>query len=314
MFSNTLEGWTDGIFLAVCAISLIVWARLARTRMRARLPLLEPQDRQLPFWTLAEFFVCFGMFVICIAASQKVGRDWMSPETVAMLDAGTFEPSKQTPQDMMVMIIASSIASFLAMTSVLVWMNLITPTLLKRYGLWLSLEDVKLGSKAALLILPPVLLLSTLIDYFIKYEHPVLDTLKAEPSLNSMLLLAFTTVVLTPIFEEFTFRVLLQGGAEQVARRVAITGSAEKAPEPLQLDRIAASEVATWSWWPVVMASGTFAALHLGQGAAPVPLFFLSLALGYLYRQTGRMGPGLVVHAILNGLTITLSTLKIVLE
>jgi membrane protease YdiL (CAAX protease family) len=314
MLSNTFEGWVNGIFICFCVASGIAWVHLARTRMRARLPLLEPQDRQLPFWTLAEFFVCFGMFVICIAASQKVGRQWMSPETVEQLDAGNFDASTQTVQDMLVMIVASSVASFLAMTSVLVWMNLITPSMLKRYGLLPSLEDVKLGSKAALLILPPVLLLSTAIDYYVKYEHPVLDTLSAQPSLNSMLLLAFTTVILTPIFEEFTFRVLLQGGAEQVARRVAITGSLEKVPDALQSDRIPASEVAKWSWWPVVMASATFAALHLGQGGAPVPLFFLSLGLGYLYRQTGRMGPSFIVHVILNGLTITLSTVKIMLQ
>ena len=314
MFSNTFEGWVNGIFFAICIGSGLAWLRIAQTRMRDRLPLLDPKDRALPFWTLGEFFVCFGMFVICIAASQKVGREWMAPATVEQLDAGTFDVSMQTPQDMMVMIIASSVASALAMMSVLVWMNLITPTQLKRYGLWLSREDIQLGGKAAFMILPPVLLLSTLIDLFVKYEHPVLDTLSAQPSLRAMMVLAFTTVILTPIFEEFTFRVLLQGGAEQIARRLTLNGSPEAAPEALLVDPIPAAEVAGWSWWPVVMASATFAALHIGQGAAPVPLFFLSLALGYLYRQTGRMGPSLVVHAILNGLTILISTLKIALE
>jgi hypothetical protein len=36
----------------------------------------------------------------------------------------------------------------------------------------------------------------------------------------------------------------------------------------------------------------------------PVPLFFLALALGYLYRQTHRIVPAVVLHAGLNATTL----------
>lgn len=64
------------------------------------------------------------------------------------------------------------------------------------------------------------------------------------------------------------------------------------------------------SYWPVFAASLIFASMHLGQGAAPIPLFFLSVGLGYLYRQTGSLIPCIVVHMILNGMTLLAAMLQ----
>jgi membrane protease YdiL (CAAX protease family) len=44
--------------------------------------------------------------------------------------------------------------------------------------------------------------------------------------------------------------------------------------------------------------------MHLGQGAAPIPLFFFSLGVGYLYRQTGRLWPCIIVHFLLNAFSM----------
>ena len=55
----------------------------------------------------------------------------------------------------------------------------------------------------------------------------------------------------------------------------------------------------------MLATSGLFAVLHYGQGAAHYPLFFLALGLGYLYRQTGNLIAPIMVHMILNGLTLT---------
>jgi len=54
--------------------------------------------------------------------------------------------------------------------------------------------------------------------------------------------------------------------------------------------------------------------MHIGQGAAPIPLFFLALALGYLYRQTGRLWPCIMVHMILNTFTIVIVILTVYFE
>jgi len=56
----------------------------------------------------------------------------------------------------------------------------------------------------------------------------------------------------------------------------------------------------TQSHWPIYVTSAIFAGLHIGQGAAPIPLFVLSAALGYLYRKTESILPCIVLHMLLN--------------
>ena len=56
--------------------------------------------------------------------------------------------------------------------------------------------------------------------------------------------------------------------------------------------------------WPIVMSSAIFAVLHVGQGPAPIPLFFLALGLGYIYQRTHRVLPCIVVHLLINGTTL----------
>lgn len=298
------------MFVCVLIASGAGWIWLAKTRISKRLPIVEPMPRTRPFWTLAEFFVSFGLFIVCTGAAQSVGQRWMTPETRERLEGGTFKMAELPASDMTIIILMSSVASALAMISVMVWMNLTTLSQLKRYSLVPSWDDLKLGARAAFLVLPPVLLISSIIDKLIKYEHPVLDTIGSQPTGWSLLILAITTVFWTPFFEEFTFRVLLQGGAEQLTRRLNLTNQQDSPSDSDIEAHVPAEEIATWPWWPVVMSSATFAALHLGQGGAAVPLFFLAIALGYLYRQTGRLGPCVVVHMILNAFTIIVATLN----
>jgi len=61
-----------------------------------------------------------------------------------------------------------------------------------------------------------------------------------------------------------------------------------------------------WDRAAVVFSSAVFALMHLGHGAAPIPLFFLALALGYLYQRTGRLLPSVTVHFCLNACSLAL--------
>ncbi len=91
------------------------------------------------------------------------------------------------------------------------------------------------------------------------------------------------------------------------------TGSETLPVQPADI----ASDFATRSdWtptaiWPIVVASILFAVMHWGQGLAPIPLFFLSMGLGYLYRQTGSLVPSIVVHFVLNGFTMSATLLEL---
>lgn len=97
---------------------------------------------------------------------------------------------------------------------------------------------------------------------------------------------------------------------------------------PRRLESVAARPVSPLSWrelerdldtrsdwtptavWPIVLTSVVFAVMHWGQGLAPIPLFFLSLGLGYLYRQTGSLVPPILVHFTLNGFTMCVTLLQ----
>ncbi|MFG0290956.1 MAG: CPBP family intramembrane glutamic endopeptidase [Rhodopirellula sp. JB044] len=82
-------------------------------------------------------------------------------------------------------------------------------------------------------------------------------------------------------------------------------------PAELAADFSTRSDWTPTAIWPIVVASILFAVMHWGQGLAPIPLFFLSLGLGYLYRQTGSLVPSIVVHFVLNGFTMSATLLEL---
>ncbi len=58
------------------------------------------------------------------------------------------------------------------------------------------------------------------------------------------------------------------------------------------------------SLWPIVISSAAFAAVHFGHGTDPIPLFVLACGLGWLYQRTHRVIPCIVVHMLLNGISL----------
>ena len=65
------------------------------------------------------------------------------------------------------------------------------------------------------------------------------------------------------------------------------------------------------TWAPVILSSALFALIHIGQGAAPIPLFVLAMGVGFVYRQTGSIVPCIVVHFLLNAFTMTIVTVSV---
>lgn len=57
-------------------------------------------------------------------------------------------------------------------------------------------------------------------------------------------------------------------------------------------------------WLPIIISSILFAGAHYSHGPDPIPLFVLAMGLGYLYRQTHRLLPCIVVHVVLNGFSV----------
>lgn len=74
------------------------------------------------------------------------------------------------------------------------------------------------GLVVGLCTLPVVYAISAAVTFGldIKYEHPILDQMAANGSLNSYLLAAFSAVIAAPIAEELFFRVFVQGWMQSI--------------------------------------------------------------------------------------------------
>jgi membrane protease YdiL (CAAX protease family) len=154
------------------------------------------------------------------------------------------------------------------------------------------LGDLWLGVVSFCAVGAPVQLLYLLLQPSEPQIHPLVKLAIHEPSL--LWLLAGAAVLVAPLVEEFFFRVVLQGWLERRERQaIHERGLPTRWP-------IGAVPVGTV---PILISSFLFALAHIGNWPAPVPLFFLALVLGYLYHQTHRLLPSLVVHMLLNGTT-----------
>jgi len=301
------------IFYVATAASVLGWIWIIRRRATTGNPIVAARSRPEPFWSLGEFFLMFGLLLVCTVAAASTARKYWGPEASQnapeAIVAANSSP-EPTIESMIATAVALAVCNIVVLGAVLSFMGLTNRRDLERYGLWPSGDDLRLGAIASVLVLPPVLILATLLEYLVPYEHQVFNLIEQSPEPAVFWAMALSAILVAPIFEEFMFRSLLQGGGQRVIRRTEHLRDKERiSDKELQsieksLELITSHEVASWSWWPVVIASLTFSTLHLGQGAAPIALFFFSMALGYLYRQTGRLWPCIVVHLVLNTVSL----------
>lgn len=160
------------------------------------------------------------------------------------------------------------------------------------------------------MIIPAVLgiqfLVHKALEELIEYEHPTLQLIGGQFDWFIVMSMWISAVFVAPIFEEIVYRGLLIGWLHRwlVTRNpLGETMGALPAKNPL------VSEPAA-SWLAIGISSLLFALLHLGQGAAAIPLFVLAVALGYIYRRTGSIVPCIIIHMLLNAFSMAQVTLK----
>jgi membrane protease YdiL (CAAX protease family) len=158
------------------------------------------------------------------------------------------------------------------------------------FGLGRLRDDARLAVAGLLLLLAPLLGLAAVLDRFVPYRHAIVDFLNAHRDPLSIGLVVFAAVVAAPVAEEFLFRRVLQGW----------------------LERWLESEEPRWGGVTAIgLSSLAFAAAHVGQGMAWVPLFFFGIVVGYLARQTGSIVPGIILHGLFNAVSVALVLLQV---
>ena len=109
-------------------------------------------------------------------------------------------------------------------------------------------------------------------------KHDLLQILDESHGVTQKLLIVISAVVVAPLFEEFLFRGHLQTLLARVTRR---------------------------PWVAVFITSIIFALAH--PWFTWLPIFVLSLCLGYVYERTGNLWVSVLMHAAFNGFSILLN-------
>jgi membrane protease YdiL (CAAX protease family) len=198
--------------------------------------------------------------------------------------------------------------------------------------------DLLIGAGGFLAAIVPVYAIQFTIREFVEEEpHPVLDLLSKTAGPVEILAAVLTAVVVAPLFEEFIFRMFIQGWLEKAFVTPVPVGQNvdESIDEPIESPPAAsiapAMDIATESDGenpyvspapysavappqvpdrtrpavvPIVFSSLLFAAAHADTWPSPIPLFPLALILGYVYWRTHRLLPCVVLHALFNGLSV----------
>jgi membrane protease YdiL (CAAX protease family) len=150
-------------------------------------------------------------------------------------------------------------------------------------------HDARLGFFGFLAAVFPVYAIEILVSQFVTpHDHPLVKLVHEHLSAGLLAGAALSAVVVAPLAEELLFRVLLHGWLERQMDLLA----ARPGYRFTSLARVV----------PILASSTAFALMH--QGPDRLALFVLALFLGYLYQQTHRIFPSLILHACINALAV----------
>jgi membrane protease YdiL (CAAX protease family) len=156
-------------------------------------------------------------------------------------------------------------------------------------------------------------------------HHVLMEVIKAHPRIGVIVLVVLSAVVTAPVAEEFLFRGLLQPflcrsrwgpyvvATAALALATQVWNVHGWGPAVFVALVSAALPFVEWLAWRALPAPGVipaiyatsllFAIMHAPVWPTPVPLFVLSLGLGFLaYRTQSLVGP-VLVHALFNAIS-----------
>lgn len=205
------------------------------------------------------------------------------------------------------------------------------------------LSDIGIGLIACLVSIMPVYLIQIVLALLLQPEqgHPLVEELQQKYNTATMIASFAVVVIGAPLFEEFSFRLLVQGWLEKkedefidytptVRRNVS---TLELPGDELLSETIPAEDTQAFDetntitsprlsprgflpdlpqgWLPVLVTGTIFGLAHLGHGVSPIPLVLFGIVLGYLYQRTHRLVPSITAHAVFNAYSMTMIWLSL---
>ncbi len=323
------------LFAALAMLALLVfgsagWVWALTRRLRGE-PIVPLEPRQPAPWTFVDLLIVLAAFVVVQITAAGVIRAALG-HSVDLENADARQLAMVVGAQGVANVVTLAVAA-----AVVVLRVRATP---RDLGfVWEAFSsDVALGAKAFFMLALPVLTLQGILTrWWYPSQHPLVEMLRESPDSSLFVTSVFVAVLVAPVAEEFFFRVLLQGWLEKSTTSLAqlfktmpqvkyANGIRSRASEPHVVEMGAGRDASSTSdevylaevveeppppYWPMFVSAAVFALLHYSHGPDPIPLFFLAIGLGYLYRQTHRIMPCITVHFLLNALSMTMLWLEL---
>ena len=299
------------LIVVFCLTSFLLWYRYFSASRAGRPWLVFEQRTPVP-WGLLHLV---GIVFISLCSQSGVKALWFGDLDFS-LPLKSMSAVQQT--QVISLMAVSSIFSCLGCVAFLRW---VTGATFIDLGVdWRQTPSrIRMGLIAFVMLAAPVLAIHAVLTQIQPPDHPIFRMLESDESGRSIWIAFVAAVLVAPVWEELLFRAILQGWLENIVytsrwlRRPVhdpgqvhgflLSGGSEGRRALVQDVGESESSVVQPAMIPILLSSAIFAAMHIGQGPAPVALFFLAIGLGYLYQRTHSILPCIAVHMALNGLT-----------
>lgn len=324
--------WAMLALLLFVGASLMVWASLVQ-RLVQREPIIPfAPRRQVPWnwlFLLIAAVIYLGATIAAVMLTHAV--------TGVKLTAAT----PHNAQNMILLLVSTSAAGLFSTLLTLLVLAIWSGATKSDLGLdtrWLG-SDLLYGIAGFLAVTPVVFFIKWLLLPLSDEKHPLEELAREHPTPAVLFGTVMVAVVIAPWVEEFLLRVVFQGwlercfwggwtplesnppSTEELPNELPLSDSgstngdgplnpfAPPSVEPLlALPESRAQEPPTplHAAMPIAISSAVFAALHIGHGVDPIPLFVLALVLGWLYQRTHRLWPSVALHTALNATSVVM--------
>lgn len=334
---------TTAVYLGIFALGVGNWLQ-AILRLYRGQPLVAWEPRRSVPWGLFDLIVAVLMVILgstlAVVAVRQLG--WL-PETMNLKSLSADQKALLMLADGgSRLLILPLLLGLVALRTGATWADFG----FQKAKLW---SDIQLGAIAFTMLLPLIFLIQLIVTRFYKYEHELLNVLNETSGWHWTLAMVFVAAVAAPIAEEILFRLLLQGWMEKLicfrspthdlvlGPVMGVQSEGSIAPvelidtrsqnpyqsptlpqltlvPPTLAENLGGAEIPRalrrWGWIPILLSSVLFALMHWSNAPAWIALTVLAVGMGYLYQRTHRITPCIVVHMLLNGLTLLIVLLN----
>lgn len=333
------------IFLLFCAI-IAAWGGML-LRLSLGYPLLRQAKPRIVSWGIGSIVLVFVLYLslsalvgrafLSVSRSKPQQAAAPAPAKAAINEkaAKPVHARELTPYEQLVIM---SLLNLAFVPLVPVCLRLTSGADLDQLGLNVSGLPLNVfrGVVACLLIQPVAYaVMLPLSRYQTPHPHPIMELLRDNASSFNVMLALAGAILLAPAAEELFFRGILMPWLSKLFFRPGSLN--DSAPNPTAAEArfeqtphdtftaedvvdapprsiteatpVPASRHARADLLANILTSFVFAGLHFQQWPAPIPLFLLSMVLGFLYQRTGSLWAPLTLHACFN----SVSTIMLVL-